>query len=88
MSLVRSLRVSDTVLSLSSWSRYLCIGYTSIQLADTDAFEWKRTVADDTNDDENLEVLLLCVRVWEGVGNVEGFSRYFTLRCTRRPFTF
>lgn len=56
MSQARSLRVSDTVLALSSWNHYLCIGYTSIQLTDTETFEWKRTVADDTNDDENLEV--------------------------------
>ena len=51
-----SVRLSDTVLDLAVYDHtHLAIGSTSIQVIDIDNRDRKRTVADDSNDDESLE---------------------------------
>ena len=51
-----SVRVTDTVLDLSVYGgNHLLLGSTSIQLVDLDSPEKRRTVADDTQEDENLQ---------------------------------
>ena len=51
----------DTVLSASYYSPFLSLGSASIQLVDTTStdYEWRRTVADDSSDDENLNVIMI-----------------------------
>ena len=58
------IRVSDTVLGVACHAHYIVMGTTSIQLTDTDNFDWRRTVADDGIDDESLKVrgnVFVCV---------------------------
>lgn len=62
----RQFKLSNTILSISCHSQFVTIGSISIQLYDTENFEWNRTLADDVHEDESLEVigrittLLLC----------------------------
>lgn len=57
----REFRLMDTVLSASYYSPFLALGSASIQLVDTTStdYEWRRTVADDSSDDENLNVIMI-----------------------------
>ncbi|XP_019848951.1 PREDICTED: uncharacterized protein LOC109580353 isoform X2 [Amphimedon queenslandica] len=52
----REFRLPDTVLSSSFHPPFLALGSASIQVIDTTSpdYEWRRTVADDSSDDENL----------------------------------
>ena len=56
LSPTHEIRVSDTVLGVACHANYIAMGTTSIQLTDTNNFDWRRTVADDNLDDENLRV--------------------------------
>ena len=50
-----SIRVLDTVLGVSLYATtHLILGSTSIQLVDVEALEKRRTIADDSQEDENL----------------------------------
>ena len=51
-----SVRLTNTVLDLAVYDHtHLAIGSTSIQVIDIENRDRRRTVADDTNDDESLE---------------------------------
>ena len=58
------LQLANTILSVASHAPYIAIGSAFIQVADvvTDS-GWRRTVADDTNEDESLEVHLYIIIV-------------------------
>ena len=49
------------MLSTSFHPPFLALGSASIQVIDTTSpdYEWRRTVADDSSDDENLSVSIL-----------------------------
>ena len=49
-------KLSNTVVSISCHSHFVAMGSTSVQLTNVDNFEWRRTVADDSHEDESLEV--------------------------------
>lgn len=53
------MRVTDTVLDISAWhaGSHMILGSTSIQLMDMDAPEKRRTVADDTQEEEDENLL-------------------------------
>ena len=50
-------KLSNTVPSISCHSHFVAMGSTSVQLTNTENFEWRRTVADDSHEDESLEVI-------------------------------
>ena len=56
LSVLRCVRVSNTVLQVDVRGGSLVIGSTLIQLVDTENLEKRRTIADDTVSDESLEV--------------------------------
>ena len=69
LSVTRCIHFSDTVLTVVIWSQYLAVGSATIQLANTTNPDWRRTVADDTREDEDIEVGKLVVPSyigWEG----------------------
>ena len=56
LSVMRCVRVTNTVLRADIQGGFLAIGSTSVQLVDTCNLDKRRTVADDTVSDESLEV--------------------------------
>jgi len=63
LSVMRCVRVTNTVLQVDLQGGFLAIGSTNIQLVDTTNLDKRRTVADDTVSDESLQVCL--VGGWE-----------------------
>ncbi len=52
------LQLANTILSVAGHAPYLAMGSAFIQVADVMSDSgWRRTVADDTNEDESLEVM-------------------------------
>lgn len=56
LTLMQSIRLLDTVLGVDMWSQFLVVGSSTIQLVNLHNTDWKRTIADDTKEDESLEV--------------------------------
>ena len=51
-----TIRVTDTVLAVDQWEdTHLVVGSTSVQVINIDILEKRRTVADDSCEDESLE---------------------------------
>jgi len=55
LSVMRCVRVTNTVLQVDLQGGFLAIGSTNIQLVDTNNLDKRRTVADDTVSDESLQ---------------------------------
>ena len=57
LTMERQFELSNTVLSISHHSQFIAIGSTSIQLYDIENFQLNQTLADNTHEDESVEVI-------------------------------